>query len=134
MVVLSVVCHGRAVPLLWKALNHSRASVSADVVNTLLERTNRLLSELSGITMLADRAFLSAELLGWFVSRPCCLYMMKLRAETWIHRTTAPMDCEVRRLRLPVCRYRGFGNIQVWADSRQWAKLLPDQPSSIAAD
>ncbi len=45
VVVLSVVAHGRAIPLLWEALDHPSASVSAEIVIALLERANRLLSE-----------------------------------------------------------------------------------------
>jgi hypothetical protein len=32
VVVLSVVCHGRAIPLLWQTLEHPSASVSPEVV------------------------------------------------------------------------------------------------------
>ena len=32
VVALSVVCHGRAIPLLWQTLEHPSASVSAEVV------------------------------------------------------------------------------------------------------
>jgi hypothetical protein len=101
VVVLSVVCHGRAVPLLWQTLEHPSASVSAEVVIAQLERADRLLNGFDAITVLADRAFPSAELLGWFEGRPRWSYVMRLRADTWIHGTAAPMGCEVRRLRLP---------------------------------
>ncbi len=99
VVVLSVICHGRAVPLLWKALDHPNASVSAEVVIELLELADQLLSGFAAITLLADRAFPSAELLGWFDGKPRWRYVMRLRADTWIHGTAAPMGCEVRRLR-----------------------------------
>jgi len=41
VVVLSVVCHGRAIPLLWQTLEHPSASVSAQVVIGLLQRADR---------------------------------------------------------------------------------------------
>ena len=44
VVVISVVCHGRAIPLLWQTLEHPSASVCAEVVIALLERADRLLS------------------------------------------------------------------------------------------
>ena len=66
VVALSVVCHGRAIPLLWQTLEHPSASVSAEVVITLLARADRLLMGFDAITVLADRAFPSAELLRWF--------------------------------------------------------------------
>lgn len=43
VVVLSVDCHGRAIPLLWQTLEHPSASVSAEVVIALLQRADRLL-------------------------------------------------------------------------------------------
>ena len=38
IVVLSLVCHGRAIPLLWHTLEHPSASVSAEVVIGVLEK------------------------------------------------------------------------------------------------
>ena len=81
-VVLSVVAHDRAIPLLWTTLEHPSASVSAELVIALLER---------------------AEQLGRFEGRPRWDYVMRLRADTWIRGTAAPMGYEVRRLRLPRC-------------------------------
>ena len=57
--VLSLVAHGRAVPLLLMTLEHPSASISAEVVIALLERADQLLSGFAAITLLADRAFLS---------------------------------------------------------------------------
>lgn len=124
VVVLSVVCHGRAVPLLWQTLEHPSASVSAEVVIALLERADRLLNGFDAITVLADRAFPSAELLGWFEGRPRWSYVMRLRADTWIHGTAAPMGCEVRRLRLPRGHCRGFRDVRLWDGSRQTSLVL----------
>ena len=50
VVVLSVVCHGRAIPLLWQTLEHPSASVSAEVVIALLQRADRLLMGFGSIT------------------------------------------------------------------------------------
>ena len=45
VVALAVVCHGRAIPLLWQTLGYPSASVSAELVITLLQRANRLRSQ-----------------------------------------------------------------------------------------
>jgi hypothetical protein len=132
VVVLSVVCHGRAIPLLWQTLEHPSASVSAEVVIALLQRADRLLMGFSAITVLADRAFPSAELLGWFEDRSRWHYVMRLRADTWIRGTTAPMGCEVRRLRLPRGHCRGFRSVGLW-DGGQQAHLVLARPVGITA-
>ena len=134
VVVLSVVCHGRAIPLLWQTLEHPSASVSASVSIALLEKADRLLAAFGAITLLADRAFPSEELLGWFDGKPRWSYVMRLRSDTWIHGTAAPMGCEVRRLRLPRGHCRGFRNVQLWADGSQKANLLLALPGGIAID
>lgn len=88
MVVISVICHGRAVPLLWKALDHP-----------------------------------SAELLGWFEGRPRWRYVMRLRADSWIQGTSAPMGCTVRRLR--------FRDVQLWGEGSRRANLLLAFPTGL---
>lgn len=134
VVILSAVCHGRAVPLLWRTLEHPSASVSAEVSIALLDRADALLAEFGAITLLADRAFPSAELLGWFVRKPRWRYVMRLRADTWIHGTAAPMGCEVRRLRLPRGHCRGFQGVQLWAEGSQRANLLLAHPTGLPVD
>ena len=134
VLVLSVVCHGRAIPVLWRTLEHPSASVSAEISIALLERADRLLAAFGAITLLADRGFPSAELLGWFDAKPHWRYVMRLRGDTWIHGTTAPMGCEVRRLRLPRGHCRGFQDVRLWADGSTRANLLLAYPSGLAID
>jgi len=64
VVSLSVVCHGRAISLVWQTLEHPSVSVSVEEVIVLRRRSDRLLTEFRSITVLADRAFPSAELLA----------------------------------------------------------------------
>ena len=98
VVVLSVVAHGRAIPLLWQTLEHPSASVSASVSIALLEKADRLLAGFESITLLADRAFPCDELIAWFGGRSRWSYVMRLRGDTEIHGTAAPLGCKVRRL------------------------------------
>jgi hypothetical protein len=69
---------GRQLPLLWQTLEHPSASVSAEVVLALLQRADRLLAGFTAITVLADRAFPSAELLSWFETQPRWRHVMRL--------------------------------------------------------
>ena len=72
---------------------HLRADAEA------LETADRLLADFAAMTVLADRGFPSAELLGWFEGRSRWQYVMRLRGDTEIHGTAAPLGCQVRRLR-----------------------------------
>lgn len=134
VVVLSMVSHGRAIPLLWRTLEHPSASVSAEVSIALLEKADQLLAGFGAITLLADRAFPSAELLGWFEGRPHWSTVMRLRSDTWNHGTAAPLGCEVRRLHLPRGYCRGFRDVQLWSEGAHSANLLLAYPSGIAID
>ena len=128
---LSVVCHGRAIPLLWQTLEHPSASVSTALVIALLEKADRLLADFSAITLLADRAFPSSELLRWFEGRQRWGYVMRLRGDTEIHGTAAPMGCEVRKLRLGRGHCRGWSAVQLWGDGSCIANLVLAFPTGL---
>ena len=129
--MLSVICHGRAVPLLWRMLEHPSASVSAAVVIALLEKAERLLAGFEAITLLADRGFPSTELLGWFESRVRWGYVMRLRSDTWIDGTPAPLGCEVRKLQLQRGQYRALRGVRLWADGCRRANLVLASPAGL---
>ena len=131
VVMLSVLCHGRAVPLLWQTLEHPSASVSAQVVIALLEKAELLLAGFEAITLLADRGFPSTELLGWFEGRHRWGDVMRLRSDTWIHGAGAPLGCEVRKLQLQRGQCRGFWNVQLWADRSFSANLVLAFPTGL---
>jgi len=134
MVVLSVVAHGRAIPLLWQTLEHPSASVSASVSIALLEKADRLLSGCRAITLLADRAFPCDELIAWFGGRSRWSYVMRLRGDTEIHGTAAPLGCKVRRLHLRRGQCRGFRGVRLWVDGSQSVNLVLAHPTGLPVE
>ena len=54
---LSVVCCGRAVPLLWRVLEHPSATVTASKYIPLLRLAHHLLKPYPNVMLLADRGF-----------------------------------------------------------------------------
>ena len=134
VVVLSVVCHGRAIPLLWQTLEHPSASVSASVSITLLEKADQLLAGFESITLLADRAFPCDELIAWFRGRPRWSYVMRLRGDTEIHGTAAPLGCQVRRLHLRRGQCRGFRGVRLWTDGSQSVNLVIAYPTGLPVE
>jgi len=134
VVVVSVVAHGRAIPLLWQTLEHPSASVSASVSIALLEKADRLLSGCRAITLLADRAFPCDELIAWFGGRSHWNYVMRLRGDTEIHGTAAPLGCKVRRLHLRRGQCRGFRGVRLWADGSQTVNLVIAHPTGLPVE
>jgi hypothetical protein len=134
VVVLSVVAHGRAIPLLWQTLEHPSASVSASVSIALLEKADQLLAGFGAITLLADRAFPCDELLSWFRVRSRWSYVMRLRGDTEIHGTAAPLGCQVRKLHLRRGQCRGFRGVRLWADGSQSVNLVIAHPTGLPVE
>ena len=134
VVVLSVVAHGRAIPLLWQTLEHPSASVSASVSIALLEKADRLLAGFESITLLADRAFPCDELIAWFGGRSRWSYVMRLRGDTEIHGTAAPLGCQVRRLHLRRGQCRGFRGVRLWVDGSQSVNLVLAHPTGLPVE
>lgn len=134
VVVVSVVAHGRAIPLLWQTLEHPSASVSASVSIALLEKADQLLGDFRAITVLADRAFPCDELIAWFGGRSHWNYVMRLRGDTEIHGTAAPLGCKVRRLHLRRGQCRGFRGVRLWADGTQTVNLVIAHPTGLPVE
>jgi hypothetical protein len=134
VVVISVVTHGRAIPLLWQTLEHPSASVSAAVSIALLEKADQLLGGFGAITLLADRAFPCDELLAWFRGRSRWSYVMRLRGDTEIHGTAAPLGCQVRWLHLRRGHCRGFRGVRLWADGTQTVNLVIAHPIGLPVE
>jgi hypothetical protein len=134
IVYLSIVVHGRAIPLVWRTLVHSSASISAEISIEMLKKADQMLADFGPITLLADRGFPSAELLSWFDDQPRWTYVMRICSDTWINGTAAPMGCEVRRLKLPRGNFRGFQDVRLWVSGKQKTNLLLAYPTGIPVD
>jgi hypothetical protein len=80
MIHLSVVCCGRAVPLLWRVLEHGSATVAFKEYQPLLRKARWLLRQHGDVMLLADRGFANHELMGW------------LRASGWHYCLRLPCD------------------------------------------
>ena len=59
MIHVSVVCCGRAIPLLWDVLEHESATVAFSEYIPLLRKARWLLRKYPDVMLLADRAFAS---------------------------------------------------------------------------
>ena len=85
--------------------------------------------------MQADRAFPSAELLGWFEARSRWIYVMQLQVDTWIHGTATPMGCECAGSACPAAIAVGSemcsSGVVAAGPTWFWSDPLASQPLSL---
>lgn len=122
MVHLSVVCCGRAVPLLWRVLEHGSATVSFKEYKGVLHKARWLLRHHPDVMLLADRGFANHELMGW------------LRASQWHYCLRLPSDVLLhgpRRYPLavgsiypPLQEARFYRNVGLWQDGIHRCNLV----------
>jgi len=71
LIRISVVFRGRAVPMVWKVIEHKSNTVAFDVYKGLLDSASKLLPMGARVVLLADRGFADTDLmrrakeLGW---------------------------------------------------------------------
>jgi hypothetical protein len=59
---------------------------------------------------------------------------MRLRGDTEIHGTAAPLGCKVRRLQLRRGQCRGFRGVRLWADGSQSVNLVLAHPTGLPVE
>lgn len=118
MVHLSVVCCGRAVPLLWKVLEHKSAAVAFPAYRGLLHLAQRILHEFPDVMLLADRGFANQDLLRWLQRQENHWhYCLRLPCDVAIHGPYRH-PVEVRHL------WPSKGEARLLTDVRLWTAGL----------
>lgn len=84
MIHLSVVCCGRAVPVLWRVLEHGSATVAFKEYKPLLRKARWLLRHHSDKMLLADRGFANHELMSWLQASGWH-YCLRLPTDVLVH-------------------------------------------------
>ena len=82
---LSIVCGGRAVPFLWKVLEHKSSTVAFTEYKLMLRLATKLLSSYSNIMLLADRGFANHELVDWLQNSQWH-YCLRLPCDVILHK------------------------------------------------
>jgi hypothetical protein len=129
MIQLSVVCCGRAVPLLWRVLEHGSATVAFKEYQPLLRKARWLLRHHGDVMLLADRGFANHDLISW------------LQASGWHYSLRLPSDVLLhgpRRYRVEVASvYPRLGeavfyrNVGLWSDGRHRCNLVVASPKGV---
>lgn len=142
---VSLIYRGRALPLAWKVLEHSSASVSFGEYKSILEETSRLLPLHCEVVLLADRGFADIDLmqlaihLGWH-------FTIRAKGNLLVHRACkprckmsqlAPPKGEIRLIHTVQITQRHFGpvhlvlaHVKTQKGHEQWM-LVSDRPTAL---
>ena len=143
LIRLAVVYRGRSIPLAWRVLEHTSASVSCDTYQALLKQSAQYLPSGVAIILLADRGFVHTRAmktmrqLGWH-------YRIRIKSDTWLWRPGSGW-CQPNSFHLARGKALCFHNVRLHRQEKYgplhvilgrnningefWA-VLSDQPTS----
>jgi hypothetical protein len=122
MIHLSVVCCGRAVPLLWDVLEHESATVAFTEYERLLRKARWLLRGYDDVVLLADRAFACHDLMAW-LKLTDWHYALRLKCDVLVHGVNRHL-IEVGKLYPAMNQAKLLTNVGLWADGIYRANLV----------
>ncbi|WP_293085251.1 transposase [Moorena sp. SIO4A1] len=86
LVRLVVVHRGRALPVVWRVLEHRSASVSFNDYREMLQQAIHLLPKGVKVVLLADRGFVHTDLMKAMTTQWGWHYRIRLKKDSWIWR------------------------------------------------
>jgi hypothetical protein len=122
MIHLSVVCCGRAVPLLWRVLEHRSATVAFEEYQPLLRKARWLLRQHPDVMLLADRGFANHPLMEW-VQACQWHYCLRLPGDLLLH-GVSKYPRRVASLYPPPGEARLYHQVRLWADGVHRCNLV----------
>jgi hypothetical protein len=99
LVRISIVYRGRAVPIVWKVLDHPSSSVAYDVYKDVLDKVAELLPLRCNVVFTADRGFADTHLMA-HLARLSWHWRIRIKGSFWIYRQ-GKRRCKVNRI--PLC-------------------------------
>ena len=111
LIRLAVVHRGRALPVSWRVLKHTSASVAAEGYQALLKQAAPCLPAGVKVVLLADRGFVhtatmeTARALGWH-------YRIRLKRDCWIKRPAHDW-CQLKAFHLQPGKALSFHHVRL---------------------
>lgn len=139
---LSIICGGRAVPFLWKVLEHKSSTVAFSEYKLMLRLATKLLSSYPNIMLLADRGFANHELVNW-LQNSAWHYCLRLPCDVILH-GVRKHPIELKYLCPPKAEAVLCRNVGLWLDGKYrcnavlanvkgvkepWAVITDENPS-----
>ena len=139
---LSIICGGRAIPFLWKVLEHKSSTVAFKEYKLMLRLAQRLLSGYSDVMLLADRGFGNHELVDW-LQNSSWHYCLRLPCDVTLH-GARKHPIELKYLYPPKSEAVFYRHVGLWLDGdlscnivlanvkgvkEPWAVITDEEPS-----
>lgn len=139
---LSIVCGGRAVPFLWKVLEHKSSTVAFVEYKLMLRLAEKLLFNYSDIMLLADRGFANHQLVDW-LQNSSWHYCLRLPCDVTLH-GVRKHPIELKYLWPKKAEAILYCNVGLWLDGKHrcntvlanvrgvkepWAVITDENPS-----
>ena len=86
LIRLSVIHRGRALPIIWKVMKHSSATVAFQDYQLLLKQAEARLPSGLKIILLADRGFIHTDLMRMLTTQLKWHYRIRIKSNSWIWR------------------------------------------------
>jgi hypothetical protein len=130
MIHISVVCCGRAIPLLWRVLEHNSATVAFKEYEMMLRKARWLLRSHPDIMMLADRGFANHDFLSW-LQKSNWHYCIRIPCNTYLHgvRRYPTEASSIYPNRGEAVFYR---NVGLWQDGLIRCNLVVAYPEAVS--
>ena len=129
MIHVTVICGGRAVPFLWKVLEHKSASVEFAEYYPLLRKAHWLLRSYPNVMLLADRGFANQDMLKW-LQRSRWHWALRLPCDVLV---SGPLRraVEVRFLWPSLNQARLYHNVRLWSEAVLKVNLVLAYPKGV---
>lgn len=123
MIHISIVCGKRAIPFLWKVIEHKSATVAFAEYKPLLKIAQKLIEpRFSDVMLLADRGFANHQLIQW-LQESSWHYSLRLPCDVMIHGARRH-PIELKYLVPSVCEAVLFHNVGLWLDGLYRCNLV----------
>lgn len=84
---ISVIYRGRAIPLVWKTIEHNSSTVALEDYQDLLDAAAKLLPIGANIIFLADRGFADTKLMKYLSQKLHWHWRIRIKSSFYVHRS-----------------------------------------------
>jgi len=109
---ISIIYRGRAVPLIWKTIEHGSSTVGFESYCDLLDKAVKLLPSNCEVVFLADRGFADTKLMTYLNQTLEWHWRIRIKSSFLVYRRNQ-RRCKISRIRLKRGQARFWRNIYI---------------------